>query len=118
MTKKSCKGQIFSKLLEIISIRQPKGTLLIDSASYHRSQFVRAKMKEHEITPIYNVRYCPELAAHEIVINLIKSKYKKLRLTELSLGIVVPREWSLEVSLRSLKTEHTENICAHVLKRW
>jgi hypothetical protein len=67
-------------LLDKISQVLPEATLLIDSASYHKSVLVKAKLIELGLTAIYNVPYCPELAAHEIVINLIKHLYKKLRL--------------------------------------
>lgn len=72
ITQQSCNGQLFLSLLDKIALKHPNATLLIDSASYHKSIILRNKIEELGMKPIYNSPYCLELAAHEIVIKLIK----------------------------------------------
>ena len=56
----------------------------MDNLTVHHSKLVQSFIKEHHIECIFNVPYSPEYNPIELVFNLLKQSFKKLRLEAIS----------------------------------
>jgi transposase len=58
--------------------------VFLDNLSVHHSKIVRQFMKDKELEVLFNVPYSPDYNPIENVFNILKQKFKKLRMSAIS----------------------------------
>ena len=74
--------QIFVKKLSRKNSSQPFG-LFMDNLRVHKTKDAMEKMEKLNITPLWNIPYCPDTNPIESCFSIVKQRYKKDRLHHL-----------------------------------
>ena len=82
--------------------------LFMDQLNVHRGKDVKPKYTEHDITPIYNIGYSPELNPIEAVFSQVKRVFVRERLRSLVNGEVFDMDLHIKTALAKITRELVE----------
>lgn len=90
------------QLLRQIDARVPRAVVFMDSCSFHRSGRTLREFGQLNLYHIFNVVRAPQLNPIEIVINMLKQIFKKLRIEQLVLNLIIAQEITVTIAILRL----------------